>query len=209
MLLDIGRDDGREVLLESKHKVFLSHSGAQKAFAEHLCVELERCFRFPFFDRRRESLPIGENFPKLIFDAIQQCLVGVVILSEEFFTSKWPMMELVAMVEQVKKNPKFVIIPVYLRTSIKEFKEPMHRDRWRSCWHGLALESPSRVKAENWEATLKYLNSINGLEYGGSSEVEFQRDIVDAICRIVPADIRLEDSYIQGRSRLCQVRVII
>ena len=52
------RNDG----LKAKHKVFLSHSGSQKAFVEHLCVQLEGCYRFPFFDKRRESLPIGENF---------------------------------------------------------------------------------------------------------------------------------------------------
>ena len=83
------RDDG----LKAKHRVFLSHSGSQKAFVEHLCVQLERCYRFPFLHKRRESLPIGENFPRHIFDAIRQCHVGVVI----FFSSKWPMMELVAM----------------------------------------------------------------------------------------------------------------
>jgi hypothetical protein len=70
--------------LESKHKVFLSHSGAQKDFVEHLCVDLERCDRYPFFDKRRNSFRIGEKFPKLIFDAIEQCWVAVVVLSESF-----------------------------------------------------------------------------------------------------------------------------
>ncbi|KAG0559495.1 hypothetical protein KC19_10G109500 [Ceratodon purpureus] len=199
------RDESRDVLLEPKHKIFLSHNGAQKAFVEHLCLELERCFRYPFFDKRWESLPIGENFPYHIFDAIQQCNVGVVILSEEFLTSKWPMMELVAMVDQAKKNPKFRIMPIYLRTSIKELKDPRHRDRWRPYWHELALKNPTRLEVDKCEATLNYLNSINSLEYDGVSEVKFQKVIVDAICRVVPPCIRLEDSYIQGRSRLCKV----
>ncbi|KAG0620243.1 hypothetical protein M758_4G201100 [Ceratodon purpureus] len=71
-------------LLEHKHKIFLSHSGAQKDFVEQLCIDLEGCDRYPFFDKRQCSLPIGEEFPKLIFDAIRQCQVGVVILSEDF-----------------------------------------------------------------------------------------------------------------------------
>lgn len=65
--------------------MFLNHIGAQKSFVEQLCVDLERCDRYPFFDTRRYSLPYGENFPNLIFEAIEHCEVGVVILSEEYF----------------------------------------------------------------------------------------------------------------------------
>ena len=84
--------------------MFLSHSGAQKDFVEQLCVDLQRWDRYPFFDKLRSSLPIGERFPKRIFDAIEQCPVGVVVLSEEFFMSKWPMLELHAMVKKHKES---------------------------------------------------------------------------------------------------------
>ncbi|KAG0590564.1 hypothetical protein KC19_1G109900 [Ceratodon purpureus] len=124
------RDNGSGVVLERKHKVFLSHSGAQKAFVEHLCLELEAHCRYPFFDKRHNSLPIGENFPQHIFDAIQQCYVGVVILSEEFFTSKWPMMELMAMVEEIgKRKSNLKIFPVFFGTTLKEFDNPINQAR--------------------------------------------------------------------------------
>jgi hypothetical protein len=109
-----------EAVLEAKHKVFLSHSGAQKNFVEQLCVDLERYDRYPFFDKRRHSLGIGQHFPKAIFQAIRQCQVGVVILSEEFFTrTKWPMLELAALVESKKQssNSELVIMPVFLGIS--------------------------------------------------------------------------------------------
>ena len=123
------RDDG----LKAKHKVFLSHTGSQKAFVEHMCVQLEECYRFLFFDKRRESIPIGENFPRHIFDAIGQCHVGVVILLDELFSSKWPMMELVAMHDQVvdeMRNEKhiFKIMPIFLCISMKEFDDPNNRN---------------------------------------------------------------------------------
>jgi hypothetical protein len=69
---------------ETKHKIFLSHSGAQKNFVADLYADLMRCDRHPFFDRSRSSLPIGDKFPNLIFEAIEQCEVGVVVLFEEF-----------------------------------------------------------------------------------------------------------------------------
>ncbi|KAG0588953.1 hypothetical protein KC19_2G280800 [Ceratodon purpureus] len=203
-------DDGEDVALQPKHKVFLSHSGFQKGFVEHLCGELEGCFRFPFFDKRRESLPIGEDFPRHIFDAIRQCDVGVVILSDEFITSKWPMMELVAMHERVldeveKGKSKFKVIPVFLRTSPKDLDDPQKCREWLSCWEELAKENPKRVQVGKWEAALKYLRRLNGVVYERLGEVKFLKEIVDEICKVVPAEIKMEDSYIQGRSRLCKV----
>lgn len=201
----------RDIALESKHKVFISHSGRQKAFAESLCVELERSYRFPFFDPYQSgSLPMGVSFPRLIFQAIKQCYVGVVILSDEFCTAKWPMMELVAMYDRVldeATNGKsfFKIMPIFLRTSKKEFADPKNWSRWLSRWHDLAMVNPKSVNVKKWEAALKYLQSVNGLVYDGGSEFRFQQVIVDEICRVVPAEISFDVSHFQGRSRICNV----
>jgi hypothetical protein len=192
--------------LHSKHKIFLSHSGAQKDFVEQLCVDLERCDRHPFFDKRSDSLPIGENFPQHIFDAIKQCHVGVVILSEEFFTrSKWPMIELVGMVKEANtRESSFKIMPVYLCISLDEFRDNSKRKEWLSYWEGLALED-KRINVKEWEDALKYLHPLNGMVYDGLGEVKFRKAIIDEICRVVPPEMRLEDSHIQGRSRICKV----
>ena len=187
--------------MEPKHAVFLSHSGAQKNFVEQLCVDLERHDRYPFFDKRRYSLPIGRHFPKLIFEAIQQCQVGVVVLSEDFFIrSKWPMLELVAMT----KNPKLVIIPVFLGVSLKQVQDPKHQKKWLSIWNGWA-QKDKRVDIEGWCGALKALGPVNSLVYDGLSKVSFREKIVQAICGIVLPQTRWKDSHVQGRSRLLQV----
>jgi hypothetical protein len=193
--------------LHSKHKIFLSHSGAQKDFVEQLCVDLERCDRYPFFDKRSDSLPIGENFPQHIFDAIRQCRVGVVILSEEFFTgSKWPMIELAAMVKEANMREfSFKIMPMFLCISLHQFRDNCKRKEWLSYWEGLALED-KRINVQEWGDALKYLHPLNGMVYDGLGEVKFRKAIIDEICRVVPSEMRLEDSHIQGRSRICKVR---
>ena len=221
-------DDGEDGELQPKHKVFLSHSSAQKPFVEHLCEKLEECYRFPFFDKRRDSLPIGDDFSQLIFDAIRQCYIGVVILSEDFFTSKWPMMELVAMHDHVlddarKGKSTFRIFPVFLYTSIKDLDDSIIRNRWLSCWKNFALENPKRVEVDKCEAALNYLRLTNGLVYDRQGEAKFkkfekfkklkkckkfknfEKEIVDEICKRVPADFMMDDSYIQGRGRICEV----
>ena len=79
--------------MQPNHKIFLSHSGAQKDFVEELCGDLERHYHFPFFDRRPSCLPKGDRFPELILKAPQQCEMAVVVVSKDYFTSKWPMIE--------------------------------------------------------------------------------------------------------------------
>jgi hypothetical protein len=194
--------------LHSKHNIFLSHSGAQKDFVEQLFEDLERCDRHSFFDKHWDSLPIGENFPQHIFDAIKQCRVGVVILSEEFFTrSKWPMIELAAMVKEANtRESSFKIMPVFFCISLDQFRDNSKRKEWRSYWEGLALED-KRINVKEWEDALKYLHPLNGMVYDGLGEVKFRKAIIDEVCRAVPPEMRLEDSYIQGRSRMCKVRI--
>ena len=188
--------------------MFLSHCGAQKDFAEQLCLDLEKHDQNPFFDKRQSSLPIGETYPNLIFDAIQQCQVGVLILSEEFFSkSKWPMVELVALVKELKKasNSSKKIIPVFYCISQKEWLDFENRSRWILQWKEWASKDP-RINVEEWKMALEVLSPINSLEMiNGMGEVNLRKRIVTAILNLVQSEIRLDISYIQGRTYLCEV----
>lgn len=196
-----------EAVLEAKHKVFLSHSGAQKAFVEQLCLDLERCDRYPFFDKRRHSLGIGEHFPNVIFRAIRQCQVAVLILSEEFFTrTKWPMLEMAGMVESKKQNPILVIMPVFLGISREQCRNVDNHSRWMSVWRKWA-QVDSRINVKEWEEALSLFGPTNALTYNDTlGEVKFREEIVEAICERVRPETRWDDSHVRGRTRLCKVR---
>lgn len=101
----------------------------------------------------------------------------------------------------------FTIMPIFLRTSIKDFDDPEKRNDWQKCWQDLARENPNYVDFKKCEAAVKYLRSINGLVYNGVDELNFQNQIVDEICSVVPPEIKYEDRYIQGKSRLCGVGI--
>ncbi|XP_073386640.1 disease resistance protein Roq1 isoform X2 [Physcomitrium patens] len=171
--------------LEPKHKIFLSHSGAQKSFVEALCDQLEDVRRFPFFDKRADSLPLGERFPDLIFQAAQQCRVAVVILSEEYFTTKWPMLELVAFMQARESDinkPK--ILPLFFKTSLSELGDTTRRNHWFSAWEVLA-QADHRVKLGKWKDALKQLPSFKGIEYVKRGESPYQEDSVKAYRDVV------------------------
>ena len=96
---------GNDAILEPKHRIFLSHSGFQKEFVWHLCEALQDRGHSPFFDKLPSSLPKGERFAELILEAAKQCEMAVVVVSEEYFTSRWPMIELHSFAEAVRKRP--------------------------------------------------------------------------------------------------------
>jgi hypothetical protein len=185
--------------VEPKHKIFLSHSGAQKDFVEQLCLDVEACDRYPFFDIRRNSLPIGINFPSKIFEAIRQCQVGVLILSEEFFSrTKWPMLELVAMVNSKKVNTNLIIMPVFLGITREECCKIDNHRRWLSKWQEWARTSNSNHKIDTNEW-------VDALKLFGSTNVKCRKEIVDAICEQVLPETRWDDFHVQGKARLCKV----
>ena len=199
----------RDRALEPKHKVFLSHSGAQKDFVEQLCYDLKRCDRTPFFDKCRYSLEIGDNFPEVIFEAIKHCDVGILILSKEFFTrSKWPMLELVAMVKEneSRKGNKIRIMPVFYCISRDECCDHENHEQWMSQWKAWAYKD-KRISIEEWEKALKIFGPTTGLVFNiKSGEVKFREEIVNNVCRISLPETRWDDSEVQGRTRLCEVR---
>ncbi|KAG0570086.1 hypothetical protein KC19_6G137500 [Ceratodon purpureus] len=188
--------------LEPKHRVFLCHSGAQKGFVEQLDKDLRSVDRHPFFDKDREySLPIGHNFPNLIFRAIDHCQVGVAILSEEFFMrSHWPMFEVVRMVECGRK-----IMPIFLGISPGDLSNEEKLAEWKSKWKEWAICN-KRIDVSKWESSLRSLRAWNGLVFNCAlGEVRFREEIVKEICNIVPAFHVWDDTHVQGRSRLSKV----
>lgn len=194
-------------VLQSNHKIFLSHSGAQKDFVEQLCGDLERRHHFPFFDKRSSSLPKGERFPELILEAAQQCEMAVVVVSEEYFMSKWPMIELHAFVQaRLKSNTKLKILPLFYGLSVKEFGNKWKRGQWFQIWEDWA-KVDSRINIDEWKDSVKVMASFNGIEYNPNTttSVAYREDIVANICKEVLADIMWDDSHVQGRSKLCQV----
>lgn len=197
---------GRE-LLGTKHKVFLSYSGAQRNFTEQLCKDLEAEHYFPFFDRQSNSLPKGEKFPHLIFEAARRCHVAVLVLSNEFFTrSKWPMLELSAFVQaqNTSTNNHLKILPLFLGISVKKFKQASRRNGWRRVWEKWKTTDAKNIDVEEWIKATKSVDSQNGLEYiKGDGEVKYRTKVVDAIRKLVRPDLRWDVSHVQAMPQLC------
>ena len=203
----IDLEDDEPVLLKPYHEIFLSHSGAEKKFVDQLCVDLESRHRFPFYDKRPSSLPMGESFPDLIKAAVAQCEMMVVVVSRKYFTSKWPMIELNGFVQSTKgKDISKRILPLFYGLRVDEFSNGKLQEKWFTAWETMA-KVDDRIKVGEWKESLKWLASSNGLEYNRRSKevVDYRKEIVSSICKAIPADIKYDEYHVQGRSKLCQV----
>ncbi|KAG0556951.1 hypothetical protein KC19_11G090200 [Ceratodon purpureus] len=185
--------DWDTVQLKSKHTMFLSHSGAQKGFVEQLCEDLERAKQVPFFDKRPDSLPKGEKFAQLIFQAARQCPLAIVVVSEEYFTrSKWPMLELGAFVQ----TGKCTILPLFLGITCKEFGDVKRREGWFRRWSEWAQEDP-RIQVDVWKEALRDLDGRNGLEFSEAlGEVAYRKEVVATACTILAKNVQLRDQML-------------
>jgi hypothetical protein len=202
-----------DFVLKPKHKIFLSHSGVQKEFVWHLCEALEQRGHNPFFDKLPSSLSKGERFPELILKTAQQCEMAIVVVSEEYFMSKWPMIELHAFVQATKKesNIKLKILPLFYGLSINEFLNEKRQERWVQMWEKWAKDDPNeRIKVDEWKEALDLLRSYNGISYNRELQeiVPYQNEIVSHICGLISPDIKWHDSHVQGKSNICKVRYI-
>ena len=198
----------RQPIWEPKHKIFLSHSGAQKAFTEHLCEALERAHHFPFFDRRDDSLRNGEEFYIPLMKAAKECRVAVLVLTREFFeNTTWPMMELNEFVKAQKStNTRLKILPLFLGITKEQLGEKERQECWLTAWKGMRED---RIDLVEWQHALSEIPGNNGIEYGGQNEgePEFIKKVVAIVCGLLPSDVQWDVSHVQSKDSMCKVRI--
>ena len=205
--LGFNRTDGGLCGLEKKHKVFLSHSGEDKAFVRHLGHSLRSVHHYPFLDVWKDSLPLGDKFADILLQASKQCQLAIVVVSDNFFMSKWPMLELASFVEAKNGvNPEMKILPLFYRLTVAQFKDPERRRVWFEKWERLK-ESDKHLDISSWEDALRVMGGQNGAVHCGieQDEVKYIESIVQMVFRSVPPDVLYDDSHVKGGTHLREV----
>ncbi|KAF5471284.1 hypothetical protein F2P56_011727 [Juglans regia] len=96
-----------------KYEVFLSFYGrdTRRGFTDHLRADLKRKGILVFRDD--ETLKQGEYISQALLKAIQESEYAIVILSANYASSKWCLMELAEIVEWETKTKLITIIPIF------------------------------------------------------------------------------------------------
>ena len=134
----------------------------------------------------------------------------VVVVSKEYFTSKWPMIELNGFLQATKKDPNLKILPLFFGLNVEEFSNDCTRKIWFEKWEMMAKDD-DRIKLGEWNESLKLFSAFNGLVYERHSKelVAYRKEIVSNICKAIPSDIKYDESHVQGRSKLCKVILLM
>ena len=175
--------------------MFLSHSGKDKAFVGHLDHRLRSVNHYPFFDVHEDSLPLGDKFTDIIFQASKKCQLAIVVVSDDFFMSKWPMLELASFVEAKNgDNPEMKILPLFYRLTFAQFKEPKRRRVWFTKWKMLQ-KSNERLDISSWKDALSGLGGQNDAMFCGTGqdEVRYIESIVQSVFMWVPPGVLYYD----------------
>lgn len=92
--------------------VFLSHSSKDKPFVRTLATDLSSAGFCPWLDEWQ--IKVGENIPRKISAALQQCDYFIIVLSKNSTASKWVEEEFFAAYNGIFNNPSKVILPALL-----------------------------------------------------------------------------------------------
>ena len=152
-------------------------------------------------------MPLGEKFADIIFQASKQCQLAIVVVSDDFFMSKWPMLELASFVEAKNGvNPEMKILPLFYKLTVAQFKDPERRRVWFEKWERFK-ESDERLDISSWKDALRVLGGQNGVVFceTGQNEDEYIKSIVQTVFRSVPPDVLYVDSHVKGGTQLCKV----
>lgn len=190
-----------------RKRIFLSYSGHQRQFVEQLFLDLKNAGYSPFFDQDAWSLPKGDDFPRRILQAARECHVAVVVLSRDYLQSKWPMIELAAFVQaQRSVNPKLKILPLFYKLDVCVLKDREARRELVERWTVLANQDP-RIAVAEWMEAVNALPSINGLVFGGGSEVEYRSATLTSLYSLCCPDVQFKLPLMEGQERWCNVSI--
>ncbi|XP_041025289.1 disease resistance protein RUN1-like [Juglans microcarpa x Juglans regia] len=104
-----------------KHDIFFSFYGkdTRKSFTDHLYVGLKRKGILVFKDDK--TLKRGEFISKELLKAIRESIYAIIIISKNYASFKWCLMELAAIVEWAKKT-ELTILPIFYHVNPSDIR---------------------------------------------------------------------------------------
>jgi len=142
----------------------------------------------------------------------------IVVVSDEYFMSKWPMIELSAFVQAHKlhhecksstNGPK--ILPLFYGLLVGDLENATMQKKWFERWETLAKADPrNQIIVSDWKYALDVLRSFNGLPYDKNLKeiVAYEEKIVSYVCKTISPNIRFDDFDLQGKSNILKVMTL-
>ena len=145
---------------EGKYDVFLSFRGedTRKRFTDHLYTTLEQKGISTFRDD--EKLKRGTSVAPELLKAIEESRFAVIILSRDYASSKWCLIELTKIIECMEKTG-LVVLPVFHYVDPSDVRN--HRGTFAEAFdrHEESFKD-NMGNVEMWKAALTKVSNLSG-----------------------------------------------
>nr|XP_023875829.1 TMV resistance protein N-like [Quercus suber] len=145
-----------------EYDVFLSFRGedTRRGFTGHLYKALCDKGIYTFMDDKLRS---GEIISEKLLKTIKRSMISVVVISENYASSKWCLEELVWILE-CRKNLGQLVLPVFYEIDPSEVRKQKEKfgvqllENEKNFNHNIG-------KVQIWRATLKEVGNLSGFHY--------------------------------------------
>ncbi|WJX64586.1 hypothetical protein P8452_49346 [Trifolium repens] len=162
------------------YDVFLSFKGegVPLDFIAHLRVAFQKRRIDAFYDD--ENLRIGEDISPALCKAIEESNISVIVLSENYASSRWCLDELAKIMECTKRNNKQIVFPIFyhvdpsdVRHQRKSYGEAIfaHQDRF----------GKESEKIRGWKAALSEVADFEGHHIHTGHEIDHVKEIAGKV----------------------------
>ncbi|OIW07397.1 hypothetical protein TanjilG_10232 [Lupinus angustifolius] len=164
---------------KGKYHVFLSFRGKDTRlnFTDHLYEALRRKGIITFRDD--EELERGESISQNLLDAIEESLIAIVIISQNYASSTWCLDELQKIVD-CKQSLGLQVFPIFYGV------DPSHVGHQRESFeqafkdHEHKFEG-DKEKVQKWRDVLKYIAKLSGWDSKNKHESKLIEEIVEQV----------------------------
>ncbi|KAM7462171.1 hypothetical protein LguiA_030292 [Lonicera macranthoides] len=148
-------------LLVREYEVFLSFCGedTRHGFTDYLYTSLNGAGISTFRDN--ESLRVGEEIGSELLKAITDSKVSIPVLSKNYASSKWCLLEL-AQIVKCHKNGAQKVFPVFY--DVKPYDIRHHRGSYKKAFDRYKKDGYDEKAIQEWKDALKAVGGLKGLE---------------------------------------------
>ncbi|KAK8464336.1 hypothetical protein PHAVU_011G181366 [Phaseolus vulgaris] len=185
-----------------KYDVFLSFRGedTRMNFTSHLHEALKQKKVKTYIDYQLEK---GDEISQGLIKAIEDSHVSIVIMSENYASSKWCLEELSKILE-CQKNQGQIVIPVFYNI------DPSHVRKQTGSYEQAFVKHQEDLRCNKWRAALTEVANLSGWDSRNRTESKLLMDIVGDILRKLTARypnqlkglVGIEENYEQIESLL-------
>ncbi|XP_027911123.1 TMV resistance protein N-like isoform X3 [Vigna unguiculata] len=146
-------------------------------FTSHLHEALKEKKVETYIDYQLEK---GDEISPAVFKAIEDSRVSIVILSENYASSKWCLEELSKILE-CHRNQEQIVIPVFYNV------DPSHVRKQTGCYEQSFATHEEELRCNKWRSALTAVANLAGWDSRNRIESQFIKDVVkDVIGKLTP-----------------------